>query len=93
MPGEEFCSAKIFQVLVVDDNVNQSQCTLQVVLPRSEYLEDSKEFLIVDVVVQLREGECLRVKCYQMNFVVDDNGGNGAESVVGGIGLDDDLSI
>ena len=78
---------------MVGDNVNRSRRTLQVVSPRSERLEDSEEFLVMDVVVQLRGGERPRVECYRMNFVVDDDGENGAESVVGGVGLDDDLGV
>ena len=77
--GEKLGRAEIFQVLVVHNDVNWSCRPLEIVSPSFECFEDSEEFLVICVVVQLhsretsgKEGDwvdlaigiCLREDCH-----------------------------
>ena len=51
---KEFGGGKVFEVFVIRDNIDRSSGTLEVVAPNAESFEDREEFLVVDVVVELR---------------------------------------
>ena len=56
-PGQELGSRKVLQVFVVSDHINWSSGALEVVTPQLEHLMDSKELLVVDIIVELWSGQ------------------------------------
>ena len=52
--GKDLGSGEVLKVLMIRDHVNQDTGTFEVVLPNVEGLKDSKEFLVVSVVIELR---------------------------------------
>ena len=62
-------SRKILKVFMIYNNINKVGWTLQIVLPNLESFKDSKQFLVMCVVVQLCYGESVRVKSNWMNFI------------------------
>ena len=69
-PCQDFGSGKVFEVLVVCDDVDWGQSFLKVVAPGLECFKDGQEFLVVYIVVQFRGGESLRVESYGVDLVV-----------------------
>jgi hypothetical protein len=65
------------------------------VSPNLECLEDRKEFLIVDVVVEFRSGECLGVKSDRMYFTIvrGDEGEDGRTGIVGSVCFHYELGV
>jgi len=51
--GQNFGSQKVFEVLVICNNVNRKSRLFQIVLPDLECFKNSKEFLIMSTVVEL----------------------------------------
>jgi hypothetical protein len=51
--SQELGRSKIFQIFVIRDHVNRGNRTLEVPTPYTEHFKDSKQFLVVGVVVQL----------------------------------------
>ena len=66
--GQNFGSAKIFQVLVISDHVNRSRRTFKVMLPCFESCKYCQKFFVMSVIVDFRGGETSGVKCYWVNF-------------------------
>ena len=56
-PGQELGSCKVLQVFVVGDYIDRSSGALEVVTPRLECLMDSKELLVVGIIVELQSGQ------------------------------------
>jgi len=67
---QEFCRGKVFEILVIGDDINGGHGTFEVVTPDLEGFVDSKQFLIVDVVIQFRGGEGSGVECHGMELAV-----------------------
>jgi len=87
-------SRKIIKVFVICNNVNEIGWTFQVVLPNFESFKDSKQFLIMHVVVQLHCGESVEVKGHWMNFILFvNNGKDCSKSIVQSISFHNELSI
>jgi len=61
--GENLRGRKILQIFVVSHDVNWEGRALQVVMPDFEGLEDSKELLVVVIIIQFRCGQSVRVEC------------------------------
>ena len=60
--GQYLSSRKILKVLMIHNNVDRIGQTFQIVSLNLESFEDSKQFLIICVVVQLCYSESARVK-------------------------------
>ena len=73
--GQYLGSRKILKVLMIRNNVNGIDRTFQIVLPNLESFEDSKQFLVIYVIVQLCCSESARVKDNWMNFIFFVNNG------------------
>ena len=79
---------------MVCDDVDRRGGAFEVVAPVPECFEDSKQFLIVGIVVQLRSGQSPGVVGDRINFSVGaGNRQDTGDSVVGGIGFHDDRGI
>ena len=55
-------SRKILKVLMICNNVNGIGWTFQIMLPNLKSFEDSKQFLVICVIIQLHHSESARVK-------------------------------
>jgi len=73
--GQYLGSRKILKVLMIYNNVNGIDQTFQIVLPNLESFEDSKQFLVIYVVVQLHCSKSARVKGNRVNFIIFINNG------------------
>ena len=92
--GQYLGSRKILKVLIIYNNVNGIGQTFQIVLPNLESFEDSKQFLVMCIVIQLYCSESIRVKSNQMNFIIFiNNRENCSKSIIQSIGFHNKLSI
>ena len=79
---------------MIHNNVDRIGWTFQIVLPNLESFKDSKQFLVMYVVVQLCRSESARVKGNWVNFIIFvNNGEDCSKSIVQGIGFHNELSI
>ena len=60
--GQYFGSRKILKVLIICNNIDGIGRTFQIVLPNLKSFEDSKQFLVMCVAIQLCYSESTRVK-------------------------------
>ena len=74
-PGQYLGSRKILKVLMIHNNVDGIGRTFQIVSPNLESFKDSKQFLVMCVIVQLRCSESARVKSNWVNFIIFINNG------------------
>jgi len=74
-PGQYLGNREILKVLIIRNNVNGIGWTFQIVLPNLEDFKDSKQFLVMCVVIQLHYSESARVKGNWMNFIIFINNG------------------
>ena len=87
-------SGKILKVLMIHNNVDEIGQTFQVVLPNFESFKNSKQFLIIYVIVQLYYSKSMEVKGHQMNFIFFvTNRKDCSESIVWSISFHNKLSI
>ena len=56
-PVELLCGSEVGEVLVIRDNIDWKGGALKEVAPGFESFKDSKEFLVMDVVIPLGLGE------------------------------------
>ena len=68
--GQYLGSRKILKVLMICNNVDGIYWTFQVVSPNFESFKDSKQFLVMYVIIQLRHSKSAGVKSNQMNFII-----------------------
>ena len=68
--GQYLGSRKILKVLMIHNNVDRIGQTFQIVLPNLESFEDSKQFLVICVIVQLCHSKSARVKGNWINFII-----------------------
>jgi len=73
--GQYLGSRKILKVFMIHNNVDGIGQTFQIVLPNLESFKDSKQFLVMCVVIQLYCSENVGVKSNQMNFIIFINNG------------------
>ena len=79
---------------MIHNNVDGIYWTFQVVLPNFESFKDSKQFLVMYVIIQLRHSKSAGVKSNQMNFIIFiNNRKNCSKSIVWSISFYDELSI
>ena len=69
-PGQYLGSKKILKVLMIHNNVNGIGRTFQIMSPNLKSFEDSKQFLIMCVIIQLHCSESARVKSNWINFII-----------------------
>jgi len=82
-PDQYLGSRKILKVFMIYNNIDGIGQTFQIVLPNLESFEDSKQFLVMYVVIQLHYSKSVRVKSNQVNFIIFiNNGKNCSESIV-----------
>jgi len=82
-PGQYLGSRKILKILMIRNNIDGIGQTFQIVPPNLESFEDSKQFLVMCVVVQLCCSESARVKGNWVNFIIFiNNGEDCSESIV-----------
>ena len=87
-------SRKILKVFMIHNNVDGIGWTFQVVSLNFKSFKDSKQFLVIYVVVQLCHSESAGVKGHQMNFIFFvNNGKDCSKSIVQGISFHNDLNI
>ena len=60
---------------MIHNNIDRIDWTFQVVSPNLESFKDSKQFLIIYVIVQLHHSESIGMKSHQMNFIFSVNNG------------------
>ena len=90
--GQNLGCGEISKVLVVCDNINQEGGVLQVVSPGLERLKYYQEFLVMNIVIQLRRGESVGMESDWMEFGIGGvDGKDCSKSVIGGVSFDDDL--
>ena len=61
-PGQYLGSRKILKILIIYNNIDGIGQTFQIVSSNLESFEDSKQFLVMCIVVQLRCSKSVRVK-------------------------------
>jgi len=82
-PSQYLGSRKILKILMIHNNVDGIGWTFQIVPPNLESFKDSKQFLVMCVVVQLRCSESAGVKDNWVNFIIFvNNGEDCSESIV-----------
>ena len=89
--SQEFGGCKVFQVLVVGDDVKQSCRAFKIVVPGPKSLVDSEELLVMSVIVELRSRQNLGIVGDRPNLLIrTTNGENASDSIVRDICLYDD---
>jgi len=68
--GQDLGSRKIFKVLIIRNNVNGIDWTFQIVLPNLKSFKDSKQFLVICVIIQLCHSKSAEVKSNWINFII-----------------------
>jgi len=92
--GQYLGSRKILKVFIIHNNVDRIGQTFQIMLPNLESFEDSKQFLVMCVIIQLHCSKSARVKGNWMNFIIFiNNRENCSKSIVQGISFHNELSI
>ena len=91
--SEEFGGGEVGEVLVIRDNIDWRGGALKEVAPGFESFEDSKEFLVMDVVIPLGFGEGAGMESNGVDFTVINDGENGGEGVVRSIRFHNERSI
>ena len=66
--GKDLGCGKVLKVLMICDHVNQDTGTFEVVPPNMEGLKDSKEFLVVSVIIELRCHEGMGVEGHRVDL-------------------------
>ena len=93
-PSQELGGCKVFQVLVVSDNVNWSCGAFKIMAPGPKSLVDSEELLVMGVIVELQSGQSPGIVGDRPNLLVrTTNGENASDGIVGGVCLYDDRSV
>ena len=69
-PGQYLGSRKILKALMIYNNIDGIGQTFQILLPNLESFKDSKQFLVMYIIVQLHHSKSMRVKGNWMNFII-----------------------
>ena len=92
--SQELGGCKVFQVLVVSDNVNRSFRAFKIVVPGPKSLVDSKELLVMGVIVELWSGQSPGIVGDRPNLLIrTTNGENASDGIVGGVCLYNNQSV
>ena len=86
--GKDLGGGEVLKVLMIRDHVNWDSGTFEVVPPNAEGLKDSKEFLVVSVIIELRCRKGTGVEGHRVDLTgVGLNGEDCAKGIVRGVGL------
>ena len=92
--SQEFGGCKVLQVLVVGDDINWSCRAIKIVLPEPKSLVDSKELLVMSVIVELQSRQSPGIVGDRPDLLIRTMNGEYASNViVGSICFYDDQSI
>ena len=92
--SQEFGGYKVLQVLVVGDYVNWSCGAFKIVVPGPKSLVDSKELLVIGVIVEFQSRQSPGIVGDRPNLLVRTmNGENASDGIVRGICLYNDQSV
>jgi len=81
--GQHLGSRKILKIFMIHNNINGISLTFQIMSPNLESFKDSKQFLVMCVIIQLYHSESVGVKSNWMNFIIFiNNGEDCSESIV-----------
>jgi hypothetical protein len=93
-PGKNLRFRKVFEVLMVRNDVDAQRRTFEVVAPVDEHIVNRKKLLVVDVVVEFRRVKRAGAEGDRMDFpVVSVDREYGRDRVVGSVRLDGDLTV
>jgi len=93
-PGQYLGSRKILKVFMIHNNIDGIGQTFQIVSPNLKSFKNSKQFLVIYVIVQLCHSKSARVKGNWINFIIFvNNRENCSESIVQSICFYNELSI
>ena len=73
--GQYLISREILKILIIYNNVDGIGWTFQIVSPNLEGFKNSKQFLVMCVIIQLYRSESARVKGNWMSFIIFVNNG------------------
>ena len=86
--GKDLGSGEVLKVLMICDHVNRDTRTFEVVPPNAEGLKDSKEFLVVSVIIELWCHKGSGVEGHRVDLTgVSLNGEDRAKGIVRGVSL------
>ena len=92
--GQRLGSGKVLKVFMIYNNIDGISQTLQVVSPNFDSFKNSKQFLIMCIIVQFCYSKSVGVKSNQINFIFFvNNRKNYSGSIVQSISFHDKLSI
>ena len=92
--GQHLGSRKILKIFMIHNNVDGIGWIFQVISPNLESFKNSKQFLIMCIIVQLHYGESSEVKDHWMNFIFFvNNEKDCSKSIVQSINFYDKLNI
>ena len=92
--SQEFGGYKVFQVLVVSDNINHSWGAFKTVVPGPERLVNNNELFIVGVIIELWNGQGLGVVDNRPDLLIRTmNRENASYSTIRGVSLHNNWSI
>ena len=74
-PGQYLSSREILKVFMIHNNIDGIGWTFQIVLLNLEGFKDSKQFLVMCVIIQLCRNKSIGVKSNQMKFIIFINNG------------------
>ena len=86
--GKDLGHGEVLKVLMICDYVNWDTGTFEVVPPNAEGLKDSKEFLVMSVIIELQCHKGTGVEGHRVDLTgVGLNGEDCAKGIVQGVGL------
>ena len=92
--SQELGGCKVFQVLVIGDDVNRGCGAFKIVASGPKSLVDNEELLVMGVIVELRSGQSPGIVGDRSDLLVrTTNGENASNGIVGGVCLYDDRSV
>jgi hypothetical protein len=91
--GKDLRRGKVFEILVVCDDVNSERGTLEIMTLVSKAIKNSEELLIVRIIVELRGCKCPALESDRVEFpIISKDGENARDSVLGCVHFDHDLT-
>ena len=93
-PGQYLGSRKILKVFIIYNNINRIGWTFQIVSPNLKSFKDSKQFLIMCVIIQLHCSKSMGVKSNWINFIIlVNNEEDYSKSIIQSISFHNELCI
>ena len=84
MAGKDLGCGKVFQVLMIHDQVNWSTGTFKEVSPDTESLKDCKQFFVMGVIIEFQGTEGAGMESHGVDFTrIGLDGKDGTQSIIG----------